>query len=437
MDRSSLLLIVGALVGAAIIGHATLWRWITRQSRAEEARQDRRVAAGGTQPWLSRTLWSLATPIGCLIWLQCGYVALRLLVPALSGGAAGTWAVALRWVYGLTVLALLLWLLARVGAAIERYLVWRSQQTHNTWDDVMLPLAGRTARRVLPLVAVILGAPALGVSPALDEIVSNATSLLLIGVIAFVVHQLVNAVAMLVLREHQVSAADNLEARAIHTQVMVLKRVATTVVVVFAGASMLMVFEPVRQFGASILASAGIAGIVVGLAAQRSLGSLLAGFQIALTQPIRVDDVVVVENEWGRVEDITLTYVVVKIWDERRLVLPISYFIEHPFQNWTRSSSALLATVFLYVDYQVPLDDTREELTRILRSSKNWDGRVNLLQVTDAREHVVELRVLASATDSGRAWDLRCEIREKLLLFLQRRHPGSLPRLRFEVSEHA
>ena len=180
---------------------------------------------------------------------------------------------------------------------------------------------------------------------------------------------------------------------------MVLKKVALTIIGVFTLASMLMVFESVRQFGASILASAGIAGIVVGFAAQRSIATLLAGFQIALTQPIRLDDVVIVEGEWGRIEDITLTYVVVRIWDLRRLVVPITYFIEQPFQNWTRSSAELLGTVFVYVDYSVPLDALRAQLTRLLEASPYWDGKVNVLQVTDAKEHTLEIRVLASAAD--------------------------------------
>jgi small-conductance mechanosensitive channel len=193
---------------------------------------------------------------------------------------------------------------------------------------------------------------------------------------------------------------------------------------------MLMVFESVRQFGASILASAGVAGIVVGLAAQRSIATLLAGFQIALTQPIRVDDVVIVENEWGRIEDITLTYVVVQIWDQRRLIVPMTHFIERPFQNWTRSSSDILCTVTLHLDYSAPVTAMRAELTRILQQSRYWDGRVNVLQVTDTREHTVEVRALASAADASLAWDLRCEIREKLVGFIQRAHPDSLPRSR-------
>src|SRR5690606_38598145 len=174
----------------------------------------------------------------------------------------------------------------------------------------------------------------------------------------------VDAAAQVVMGQHRMDTSDNLQARAVHTQVVVLKKVAAVVIVIFTAASMLMVFESVRQFGTSILASAGIAGIIVGFAAQQSIATLLHGFQIAITQPIRIDDVVIVENEWGRIEEITLTYVVVRIWDLRRLILPISYFIEKPFQNWTRSSANLLATVYLHTDYGVPLDEVRAELTR-------------------------------------------------------------------------
>jgi small-conductance mechanosensitive channel len=236
-----------------------------------------------------------------------------------------------------------------------------------------------------------------------------------------------------VLRQYRLDARDNLHARAVHTQVMVLKKVASTVIVIFTLASMLMVFDSVRQFGASILASAGIAGIIVGLAAQKSIATLLAGFQIALTQPIRVDDVVIVENEWGRVEDITLTYVVVRIWDLRRLVLPITYFIDQPFQNWTRSSSDILAAVTMHVDYGAPIDALRGELTRVLKASAFWDGKVDVLQVTEAHEQTIEVRALASAADASLAWNLRCEIRERLVTFLQQHHHAALPRMRMEI----
>jgi len=197
---------------------------------------------------------------------------------------------------------------------------------------------------------------------------------------------------------------------------------------------MLMVFESVRQLGTSILASAGVLGIIVGFAAQKSIATVLAGFQIAMTQPIRLDDVVIVEGEWGRIEEITLTYVVVLIWDQRRLVVPISYFIEKPFQNWTRVSAELLGTIFLYMDYTVPLDKLRAELDRLLAETDMWDKRVKVVQVTDSKERVIEVRVLVSAADASTAWNLRCMLREKLIGYLQRNHPESLPRTRAELS---
>jgi small-conductance mechanosensitive channel len=338
--------------------------------------------------------------------------------------------VVLTWAYRLGVVGAIFWLLARIGRLIEAFLISLSTRADTSWDDLLLPLAGKAVRRALPLLALILGAPAFAVSPALAEVVRNATSLLLIAVVAFVLFQVVDAAASFVLNRHRIDVSDNLQARSIYTQVVVLKKVALTAIGIFTLASMLMVFDSVRQFGASILASAGIAGIVVGFAAQRSIATLLAGFQIALTQPIRLDDVVIVEGEWGRIEDITLTYVVVRVWDLRRLVVPITYFIEQPFQNWTRSSADILGTVFLYVDYGVPLDALRAELTRLLEASRYWDRKVNLLQVTDAKEHTLEIRALASAADASLAWDLRCEIREKLVAFIQQNYPDSLPRLR-------
>jgi small-conductance mechanosensitive channel len=187
--------------------------------------------------------------------------------------------------------------------------------------------------------------------------------------------------------------------------------------------------------GASLLASAGIASVVIGFAAQKSLSNLIAGFQIAFTQPLRLDDVVIVEKEWGRVEEITLTYVVVRIWDLRRLVLPITYFIEKPFENWTRTSSDILGTVFLYADYSANVEAVRNELTRVLKGAPLWDGKVGLLQVTNTSEKTIELRALMSARDASDAFDLRCLVRESLVAFLQRETPQALPKNRVDVTQ--
>jgi small-conductance mechanosensitive channel len=368
----------------------------------------------------------IARPLAILIWIQALYFAVSQLLGETSEGARSV----LSFAYGLAIVAALSWCLWTIGRLVEAFLRTLAGRTESRWDDVMLEIAGRAVRRLLPLLALILAAPALAVSAELEQMLTDGASLVFIGVVAFILVQVVDLTAALLLEQHRLDVQDNVQARAVHTQVLVLKKVAVTVIGVFTLASMLMVFESARQFGASILASAGIAGIIIGFAAQRSIATLLAGFQIALTQPIRVDDVVVVENEWGRIEDITLTYVVVRIWDLRRLVLPITYFIEQPFQNWTRSTADILGTVFLQVDYSVPLDALRAELTAILAASPRWDGRVNVLQVTDAKEHTIEVRALASAADASLAWDLRCEIREKLIQFLQRQYPDSLPRVR-------
>ncbi|MBN2299519.1 MAG: mechanosensitive ion channel [Deltaproteobacteria bacterium] len=240
-----------------------------------------------------------------------------------------------------------------------------------------------------------------------------------------------------ILSKYDIAAKDNLDARKIHTQMQFLGRLANVLIALVALAIILMRFERVQELGTSILASAGIVGIVVGFAAQRTIGTLFAGMQIAWTQPIRIDDVVIVESEWGRIEEITLTYVVVKIWDQRRLVLPITYFVEKPFQNWTRVSSDILGTVFLHVDYTVPVQNVREELQRILEANSLWDRRVSALQVTGTTDRSVELRALMSANDASDAWTLRCEVREKLIDFIQKNYPDALPRVRAEIGHAA
>jgi hypothetical protein len=186
-----------------------------------------------------------------------------------------------------------------------------------------------------------------------------------------------------------------------------------------------------------LLASAGVAGLVAGLAARPVLSNLIAGMQLALTQPIRLDDVLIVEGEWGRVEEITGAFVVLALWDERRLIVPLQWFIEHPFQNWTRSSAQILGTVFLWVDYHTPIELLRAELSRLCKISQDWDGRLALLQVTDTNEHAMQLRALVSASDSSRSFDLRCHVREGLIAFIGREHAGCLPRVRGEVSRLA
>ncbi len=219
------------------------------------------------------------------------------------------------------------------------------------------------------------------------------------------------------------------------TQVHVLRRVMATLVMVITVAAALMTFNSVKQYGISLIASAGAAGIVVGLALRPLLTNLFAGIQIAITQPIRIGDAVIVENEWGWVEEINGTYVVIKAWDWRRLIVPLSYFLEKPFQNWTRQTTDLIGTVLLWVDYTVPVEPIRGRLQQIVKGTKLWDGQVVNLQVVDSNERAVQLRALVSARTSPEAWDLRCEVREKLIEFLQQSYPGALPKQRAELVE--
>lgn len=258
-------------------------------------------------------------------------------------------------------------------------------------------------------------------------------SILLIVALAWVLIVFLRISKIIFLEKYDTAKENNLRSRKLHTQFNILERIVIFLIVVIAIGLILMLFEDVRRIGISVFASAGVAGIIIGLAAQRVIAAVLAGLQIAITQPIRLDDVVIIENEWGRIEEIALTYVVVNIWDKRRLIVPSTYFFEKPFQNWTRTTSEIMGTVFIYTDYHVSFEALRNELTRLLKSTPLWDGKVNVLQVTDAKPNGVEVRALMSAKDSATAWDLRVFIREKLIEFLQKNYPESLPKTRVLV----
>lgn len=259
--------------------------------------------------------------------------------------------------------------------------------------------------------------------------------ILFLVVITWLAISVIKAIKAVIIANYDVGLEDNLKARKIHTQIKVFERIAVVLVVFFTLAMALLSFEAIRQVGLSLLASAGIAGIIIGFAAQKSLSMLLAGFQLAITQPIRLDDVVIVEGEWGKIEEITLTYVVVAIWDKRRLVVPVNYFIDTPFQNWTRQTSEILGTVFIYVDYGFPVNVLRDFMTQSLAENPYWDGKVNVLQVTDCTERSMEIRALASAKDSGTAWDLRVKLREDLIEFIRLNYPAYLPKDRIKMEE--
>jgi small-conductance mechanosensitive channel len=329
----------------------------------------------------------------------------------------------------------LFFFLFRATRVLEAHLAARAATTPGKVDDLLVPLLGTSLRVIVIVVAIFLGLPMLGLPAQYASVFNKLTSLMLIGGVAALLVWAVSISQSVVLSRFDISAADNLRARQVYTQLHVISRVAYVTIVVFAAAAALMLFQEVRHVGTSLLASAGIVGVIAGIAAQKTLANVIAGFQIALAQPVRQDDVVVVEGEWGRVEEITLTYVIVHIWDDRRLILPLSYFIEKPFQSWTRTSADITGSVLLWVDYSFNVEAGREALKRIIENSPLWDKRFWNLQVSDATDRTIQLRVLATSADSSKSWDLRCEIREKFIDFIQENQPDSLPKLRAYLTE--
>lgn len=299
----------------------------------------------------------------------------------------------------------------------------------------------RRGRRPFRILLVLLAARVVLEAATLQqgwaEPLAYVANLLIIANVAWLVIAVAFVLEDLTLSKYRLDSPDNRRARRVRTQVSLLRRLTVAVVVVLAVGAMLLTIPQAREWGATIFASAGVVGIVAGLAAQTSLANLFAGLQIAFTDGIRVDDVVVVEGEWGRIEEITLTYVVVHIWDDRRLILPSTYFTSTPFENWTRKDTQMLGAVMLDLDWGVPLEGLRAELQRYVESSPNWDGRLANIQVTDAVGGVVQLRVLVSAHDGATLWDLRTGVREALVVYLQRHHPDSLPRTRISSAVEA
>lgn len=283
------------------------------------------------------------------------------------------------------------------------------------------------------LFALSIVMPLLPLDPAAADTANRIFVAALILLIGWVVLLAANASADHYIGQFQIGATNDLLARKAVTQVEVLKRILDGLIIIVAIGLALMSFDSVRQLGVSLFASAGVVGIIAGVALRSILANFFAGVQIALTQPIRINDVVIVENEYGNVEELSSTYVVIRLWDLRRLIVPLSYFMERPFQNWTRRSSQLLGTIFIYADYTIAVDSIREEAQDIVETSDLWDKKVLCVQVTDVKEAALEVRVVVSAADSGKLWNLRCELREKLVDFIRTEHPGALPRQRLEA----
>jgi len=333
-----------------------------------------------------------------------------------------SWFVGLGLVVGAILLALFAY----------RVAVWLLNRAFGTRLPLLSVFIDRTAGPAQ--LAVCLGAVALvlPLAPLDDTIRTPLMRLFVVAFIALIGWISIRIVDMSAARYLQNfrDVTENFVARKHVTQVRVFKRVTETIIVVITVSTALMTFDSVRQYGVSLFASAGAAGIIVGLAARPLLSNLIAGVQIAITQPIRIEDAVIIENEWGWVEDIASTYVVIRLWDWRRMVVPLSYFIEKPFQNWTRDTASLIGVIALHVDYRADVPRIRRWLEEAVKQSKLWDGAVVNLQVIDADSRTIELRALVSARNAPQSWDLRCEMREKLIAFIRDEMPEALPRER-------
>jgi small-conductance mechanosensitive channel len=314
---------------------------------------------------------------------------------------------------------------------VTRFLASRPPAWHPFLKHVWMRTR-QLGRFMLLLFAAGMAVQALSLSGSLQDTARKVFLCLFIIQMGWIAMAIANLAIERYVQSLNLTASDNLMARKAATQMRIFRQATNVVLVALTTAFALMSFDAVRQFGVSLFASAGIAGIVVGLAARPMLENLIAGVQLALTQPLRLQDAVVINNEWGWVEEINSTYIVVRLWDWRRQIVPLSYLFQNPFTNWSRSSSSIIGTVFVYADYTLPMEPVRARATDIVKASPLWDGQVVNVQVSDAREQVMEVRILASASDSSRAWDLRCEIREKLIGFIREAFPESLPRVRRE-----
>ncbi|MBE7176032.1 MAG: mechanosensitive ion channel [Mucilaginibacter polytrichastri] len=323
-------------------------------------------------------------------------------------------------------------ILNNILVRITRY--YNKVETYSFFKSSVIHLA-KPLNLILPLVVFNLMMPLLTMGKKPMAFVSKTLEIGMIISVAYILISVIRIAQDYVLHVYRLDKEDNLQERKITTQLQFIRKFLVAFIILLTVAAVLFSFENMRKIGAGLLTSVGIGGIIIGFAAQKSLANLFAGFQLAFTQPIRIDDVLIVENEWGRVEEITLTYVVVAIWDQRRLVLPITYFVEKPFQNWTRKSAELLGTVFLYVDHTIPVAELRPEFERLLNASPLWDKRAQVIQVTDVKESTIELRLLMSARNAPQAFDLRCYIRENMITFIQKNYPGSLPVTRNRVTQ--
>lgn len=425
---------LGPLHVAASVAHlaALVWlqrslSWLIRSWRVDRLSL---VTNQGARPAILR---AALTRLQFWVWL-CGLYTLFTwyFEPVLLPYLRGSWFVTARWtdvLMAFTVLALSSFF-GRALYVSNRRLRSLASSDASHWENVAAVFCADVLQVGLPFLVAFMVLPRLGLPVTMLKSYQEVTHVLIVLATGYVVCRQVNLAADKIILAHRVRGGVDLRSRALYTEVSALRKVILGVLAFLTVTTAMLFSAPLRQMGTSLLASAGLFSVVVGVAAQRSLGQLLAGFQLALTQPILLDDVVVINGEFGRIEEITLAYVVVNLWDQRRMVVPISYFLEKPFENWTRRSAELLGTIFLYFDYHLPLEEVRTEFTRILTAHPLWDKRVDKLQLTDAREGSIQLRALVSAADPDALWTLRCDVREALVRFVRERYPSCLVRMR-------
>lgn len=334
-----------------------------------------------------------------------------------------------------TVVALFWFVLNALNIIQTQVQAWAKIKNYQKLSTIVLPMIGNGLKIAIILLMITMLIPELNLSGFETEVTEKLAKVLLICVLGWVFIQIVNAFEKLILNQYSAASVGDISARKIRTQTQILKKIILTIGLVVVAASILMVFDSVRQLGAGLLTTAGILSAVSAFASQHSLSRLFSGLQIAFTQPIRMGDTVVIDGVLGEIEEITLSNVIVRMWDLKRLILPTDYFTGKEFLNLTRTASELLDTVFLYVDHAFPVDKLREKFNQILNESELWDHKIGIVQVTDMKENSKELRILLSAKNASTLWDLRCEIREKLIEFITDHYSNYLPRVRLDSND--
>ena len=338
--------------------------------------------------------------------------------------------VAALWVIGAILFGTL------VHRAIRYFLTRFANRNGNAFLRAFVRQTERPAAFTLPLLCVLAVLPIVKLDAGqYKPAILHTVGLCVLAALAWLLVAAIRVYGDVAIARHRFDVEDNLLARQLGTRIDIMNRVLTIDIVVFTVGLMLMTFPPIRAVGTTLLASAGIIGIGAGIAARPLFENLIAGIQLAFTQPIRLDDVVVVQSYWGRVEEIHSTYVVIQVWDLRRLVVPLSWFIENSFENWTRRTANLIGEVYFFADWTLDVEALRAEVPKILERTKLWDGKVQNCQVTDATDRAIQVRVLVSARNSGDLWDLRCFAREGIVAYLRDRQPQALPRLRVPALE--